>query len=69
MISITVRKRSRDYIAHVTGDTRVWDAGRSEEEAIGRLVISLEANAKAKRGIGAVLAWLTRSRIRVERLS
>ncbi len=74
MLSITVRKRAKDYTANVTGDTRIWDAGRSEEEAIGRLVVSLDAAARAKKGIGAVLAWayhllVGRTHIRVERLS
>jgi hypothetical protein len=42
---IVVTKRGvGDYIAHFAGDTRVWEAGRSEAEAIGKLVISTGAS-------------------------
>lgn len=67
MLSITVRKRGPgpDYAAMCTNDKRVWEAGRTEAEAIGKLMITLDAAARAKQGL---LAWLPRSdRIRIER--
>ncbi len=72
MISITVRKRWPGYKAHLTGDKRVWEAGLTEVEALGKLVISLDADARSKKGISAGLAWLARlifgrAGIRVER--
>lgn len=38
----TVRRRPSDFMAYA-GDTRTWEAGRSPEEALGKLVITLSA--------------------------
>ncbi len=68
MIKITVLKRWPGYEAHITGNKRVWEGGLTEVEAIGKLMIQLDANARAKTGISAGLAWLARStRCRIER--
>lgn len=76
MLRITVHQRE-DYTANVTGDTRVWEAGRSEAEAIGKLMISLDAAARANRSTAIqragihgkkVLGWLLPGPVRVERV-
>ncbi len=72
MISLTVHKRWPGYEAHVTGNKQVWEGGLSEVEALGKLVMALDADARAKKGISAGLAWLARvifgrAGIRVER--
>ena len=38
---ITTRRRSGDWIAFLTDQPAIWDAGRTEFEAIGRLILSL----------------------------
>lgn len=65
MLRITVRKRGPgpDWAAMCTNDKQIWEAGRTEAEAIGKLMVSLDA---AERGM---LAWLPGrgDRIRIER--
>ena len=46
MLSITTKKRANDYVAHITGNTKVWEASHSETEAIGKLVATLAAQNK-----------------------
>lgn len=41
-VKVTTEKRSGDWIAYAFGDRRVWEAGRSEVEAYGRLVLRLQ---------------------------
>jgi hypothetical protein len=36
----TVRRRVSDYMAFTTHDSRTWEAGRSPDEALGKLVIA-----------------------------
>jgi len=38
--AITTEKRADDWIAFADGDRAQWEAGRTEAEAIGKLVIS-----------------------------
>ena len=38
---ITVYEREEGWIAYLTNTPQVWEAGKSIEEAIGKLVISL----------------------------
>lgn len=38
---ITTEKRTDDWIAYAFGDRRVWDAGKTEAEAVGKLVLRL----------------------------
>lgn len=40
---IITEKRSDDWIAFVAGDTTFWEAGQTEEQAIGKLVKSIQA--------------------------
>ena len=40
MVTIIIEKRSNDYAANVKGDRSKWEAGRNENEAIGKLIIS-----------------------------
>ena len=42
---ITTEKRTRDWIAFANGDRRIWEAGRTEEEAAGKLVLRLQKEA------------------------
>lgn len=42
-LRITTKRRSGDWIAFLTEQPAVWDAGRTELEAIGRLIMSLTA--------------------------
>jgi hypothetical protein len=37
--SITVIRRTDDYMAHITDNKAHWDCGKTPEEAIGRLII------------------------------
>jgi hypothetical protein len=37
---INTEQRSNDWIAFLNGDRKKWEAGRTESEAIGRLIIS-----------------------------
>ena len=68
MLSITVRKRWPGYEAMLTDDKRVWEGGLSEVEALGKLMISLDAAERGKQGMHSLLAWLPwRERIRIER--
>ncbi len=39
--TITVEKRSGDWIAYLNGDRKVWDAGKTQGEAIGNLVVTV----------------------------
>lgn len=39
-IDITVTKRSDDYHAALADNSGVWESGRTQAEAIGKLVIS-----------------------------
>lgn len=34
-------RRSDDWIAHVKGDTKTWECGKTPEEAVGRLAFRL----------------------------
>ncbi len=69
MLKITVRKRWPGYEAMCTNDKRVWEGGLTEVEAVGKLMISLDAASRAKQGMHSLLAWLpARDRfIRIER--
>lgn len=69
MLSITTRKRWPGWTASLSDDAGIWEAGQTEVEAIGKLVISLDTEARAKHSIiYAVLAWFAIGRhIRVER--
>jgi hypothetical protein len=40
---ITVTKRGDDYHACITGHPEIWDAGKSQAEAVGNLIISHES--------------------------
>ena len=40
MTTIITDKRSDDYIASIEGDKGKWEAGKNENEAIGKLIIS-----------------------------
>ena len=42
---ITTEKRTRDWIAFANGNRRIWEAGRTEEEAAGKLVLRLQKEA------------------------
>lgn len=44
--ALTVRRRPSDFIAFTTGDTRVWEAGGTETEALGKLVVTLSSGGK-----------------------
>jgi hypothetical protein len=37
---LVTRKRSHDWIAWIAGEPGKWEAGRTEEEAIGKLRLS-----------------------------
>lgn len=39
-VDIMVEKRNDDYMAYLADNSRVWDCGKSEAEAIGKLVLS-----------------------------
>jgi hypothetical protein len=39
-VDIMVVKRNSDYKAYLADNDAVWEAGKSEAEAIGKLVIS-----------------------------
>lgn len=69
MLKITTFERWPGWTAKLTDDARIWEGGQTEVEALGKLVISLDAAARAKHSIiGTVLAWLTLGRhVRVER--
>lgn len=36
-IDIVVIKRGSDFMAHVRGNTKIWEAGATEDEASGKL--------------------------------
>jgi hypothetical protein len=42
-VDIMVVKRSDDYKAYLADNEAVWDCGKSEAEAIGKLVISAKS--------------------------
>jgi hypothetical protein len=42
-IDILVEKRSSDFKAYLADNDAVWEAGKSEAEAIGKLVISAKS--------------------------
>lgn len=42
-VDIIVRKRSDDYHASLADNSAVWESGKSEAEAIGKLVISTKS--------------------------
>jgi hypothetical protein len=42
--SFTTVKRGNDWMAHVTGNTAVWECGCTEAEAIGFLMLTLSRN-------------------------
>lgn len=39
---IITEKRQNDWMAFVNGDTTFWEAGKTENEAIGNLVKSIQ---------------------------
>ncbi len=39
-ITISIRKRSFDWMAYLNGDRRKWECAKSPEEAIGKLIQS-----------------------------
>lgn len=43
----TTIQRFRDWEAHATGDPKRWEAGRTEAEAIGKLMITLASSGNA----------------------
>jgi hypothetical protein len=42
-IDIMVQKRDSDFKAYLADNDAVWEAGKSEAEAIGKLVISAKS--------------------------
>ncbi len=45
---VTTEKRSSDWMAYAFGDREIWEAGRSEAEAVGKLVLRLQAEGHLK---------------------
>lgn len=43
-LHIVTHKRNDDWIAYLASDSRVWDCGTTEIDAIGRLMISRAAS-------------------------
>lgn len=41
MLDIIILRRSSDYMAFLYGKKDIWEVGESEEEALGKLMISL----------------------------
>ena len=44
MLDIIVEERREDYIAFIYGNREVWECGKTNAEAIGKLIISLYRN-------------------------
>jgi len=42
-VKIIVRKRTDDWVAFLEGRAATWESGRTQEEAIGKLVITYAA--------------------------
>ena len=40
---ITTERRGSGWVAYAFGDREIWEAGRSEAEAVGKLVLRLQA--------------------------
>lgn len=51
-MKIIVVKRSYDYMAHIAGNTSIWECGKTQAEAVGKLLISL------CKTLGVTIEWL-----------
>jgi|LAHU01.1.fsa_nt_gb predicted RNase H-like HicB family nuclease len=40
-VDISVKKRNCDYIAYKTNEPTLWENGKTMEEAVGKLAISM----------------------------
>lgn len=64
MLRITTRKRWPGWTARLSSDAGIWEAGQTEVEAIGKLMITLDDAARTSRA----RRWLIfRGGIRIER--
>lgn len=43
-LDILVTKRTDDYMAELSHDPRFWEAGKTQVEALGKLVVNLGAD-------------------------
>lgn len=50
---ITVIRRNRDYMAHLSDDASVWESGSTQAEAVDKLLISLCGG-----WLDIIIAWL-----------
>lgn len=45
-MDIIIKERSDDYIAFLYGEEETWESGKTQAEAIGKLIISLYHGSK-----------------------